>query len=228
MRSKENELFEEILKGSKYRDGIVNPEIWKQVSPKVMFILKETNGFNGDLRNFLKAGGNGKTWNNIARWSRGFKHINEEMSYQRVINYSEERRIKDLSKICAVNLKKSPGGASTDDNVFESQITAADIVILREQIKLYKPDYIICCGDVISKILVNTDVISKRVIEDRVWISHFKIGNKIRSVWKDKNNNTFIIEFRHPNNRSKSHSDKDLFKSLMKIVREHTIKTIGE
>ena len=72
MRNKENELFNKIFEGSKYRDGIVNPEKWEKTSTKVMFVLKETNGLDGDLRDFLKAGGKCTTWNNIARWSALF------------------------------------------------------------------------------------------------------------------------------------------------------------
>lgn len=224
MRNKENELFNKILKGSKYRDGVVNPKRWEQASPKVMFVLKETNELDGDLRDFLNAGGKGTTWNNIARWSALFENINDDISYKEIDNSIKENRKKYLSKICAVNLKKSAGGASTNDKIFKEQITDADIELLREQIKLYKPNYIICCGKIISKFLVNTDNIAKRVIENRKWISHFKIKNKIYSVWRDKNNNAFIIEFRHPNNRSNLYSNEALFKSLLSAIKECEIK----
>ena len=226
MRKKENELFNKIFEGSKYRDGIVNPEKWEKTSTKVMFVLKETNGLDGDLRDFLKAGGKGTTWNNIARWSALFENMNDDISYKKIDNSIKGNRKKYLSKICAVNLKKSAGGAYTNDKEYEVQITDAEIEILREQIKLYKPNYIVCCGKIISKILIKTDNIAKRVIENRKWIKHFEIKKDKYSLWRDKNSNAFIVEFIHPNSRS--YSNEVLFESLMKVVREHTTKTIIE
>ncbi len=71
---KENTLFdrwkqERAEYASFDEDGAVDPEVWEKTTPKIVFILRDTNQLYGDLRRFLREGGDGDIYNNIVRWT---------------------------------------------------------------------------------------------------------------------------------------------------------------
>ncbi len=56
-------------------DGIVDHDRWNSLpeGKHILVILKETNGLQGSLADFLRNGGSDtyyRTWNNVARWFR--------------------------------------------------------------------------------------------------------------------------------------------------------------
>jgi hypothetical protein len=55
------------------------------------------------------------------------------------------RKQRALHSIAAVNLKKSPGGGSTDPSALWTAVTA-DKLFLKRQLTLYGADIVICCG----------------------------------------------------------------------------------
>ena len=58
---------------------------------------------------------------------------------------NEQRRLRELKKIAAVNLKKTSGGhTSNNGEIYRAAVDHHDII--KEQIDLYKADFIICCG----------------------------------------------------------------------------------
>lgn len=204
IQQQENDLFND-WGYTKYRDGIVCEKTWNQTTPKIMFILKETNDLDGDLRNFLQGGGDGKTWNNVARWSAGIKHLDESISYDRVRHYNKERRARDLSRICAVNLKKTTGGSVTDNNALQDFCINNKEQILKQLHLYYKDvDIIICCGQTVAEIFLPLVGLK------------YNANNRLQT---DKNGK-IVISYMHPCIRNtKNTSNEKAFMDLMNLVK---------
>jgi hypothetical protein len=162
IHEKEEELFTEWRDAWKVRvgnssaplmfipDGVVDENAYLESNYKLLFILKEVNGDNEgkgfDLREFLlDEGGRNQTWGNITRWVEGIRQLPKEIAWHEIKDIYDERRIKALRSIVAVNMKKSPGVHTAD----EGQIThaaAQDKKFLKRQFSLYDQDIAICCG----------------------------------------------------------------------------------
>jgi hypothetical protein len=129
-------------------DGVADEAEYLATSPKLLFVLKEVNdlgGGNWDLRQFMREGGRSQTWNNITRWIEGIRRLPQDIPWCDLENIDEERRRRALRSIAAINLKKSPGGHTTDP-VSLMATAAEDKTFLNQQFSLYEPDVVICCG----------------------------------------------------------------------------------
>ncbi len=187
----ENILFEEWKdkRPNLVRDGLVCKDDYLSNSIKVLYILKEANGGNTwDLRKFLRNGGHWRTWNNIVRWQFGFENDNSIQRFNEVNNVSNEIRKKYLRKIAVINLKKVSGGKSS----IPSQIlkySKEDKEYLKKQIKLYKPNIIICCG-------------TGKIVNDIQIVEGIKEWKKTSNgIWYSTNEKLIIIGYYHPQQR---------------------------
>lgn len=146
----ENLLFDEWrqVRDGFVADGVVDEESYVSSNPKLMFILKEVNdpgGGNWDLREFIREGARPQTWDNVTRWAEGIRSLPSEVAWINLAEVTKERRCLALKSICAINLKKSPGGHTTiNQDLWE--IAAQDKEFINKQYALYDPDIIICCG----------------------------------------------------------------------------------
>jgi len=144
IQEKENALFarwkqERPEYASFNEDGVVNPEQWEWTSPKIVFVLRDTNELNGDLREFLKGGGDGDTWNNIVRWA-------EVLLFNKYsTRLDKDYCAKILSSICAINLKKESGKGKANLKKIK-EAAERDKHFIKEQLDLYQPDIVIACG----------------------------------------------------------------------------------
>lgn len=146
----ENEFLEkwsEKYKDKSFlKDGVVDPKIYFKESNKVLFILKEANWTDGrdDMKKYLKdpnlRGNWWKTWNNIARWTIALLDGGEYPKY-----ISREQRANILSRIAFINLKKEGGGSHADSTKI-ADAAKRDSEYIKQQIEMYYPDIIICCG----------------------------------------------------------------------------------
>jgi len=129
-----------------WEDGIVEYNSYSKSSPRILYVLKDPNapGESGNLREFLRNGGYGLTWNPVAFWTYGV--YNDFPNWETVMNLDLKMlRLEWLKKIAAINLKKVPGrGNATDKVIKEYALKCIDE--LKEQIELYCPDMIIVCG----------------------------------------------------------------------------------
>ncbi|WP_143557818.1 hypothetical protein [Solemya velum gill symbiont] len=73
------------------------------------------------------------------------RRLRQDMNWAELETIDNDRRVTTLSLIAAVNLKKSPGGHTTDP-VELIKIADEDRDYLNRQFTLYQPDLIICCG----------------------------------------------------------------------------------
>lgn len=131
-------------------DGVVDEETYLASSPKLLFVLKEANdsdpGPGGwDLRKFLQDGARSQTWDTVTRWVEGIRRLPEDIPWQEVAEVDAERRRRTLRSIAALNLKKFPGGHTTDGGVLRAA-ALEDKLFLEKQFAIYDPDIVIFCG----------------------------------------------------------------------------------
>lgn len=150
MKSKEDELFEEWRQQRPgfVADGLVNEKAYNNAEIKILFILKEVNDPEGggwDLRHFIREGGRPQTWDNVARWVHGIRNIDNVPPWDFYNEIDRNFRIETLQSICAVNLKKSPGGYTANNGTIW-QVMQEDLNFLRRQFSIYKPNFVVCGG----------------------------------------------------------------------------------
>lgn len=91
-------------------DGVICEQLFLNARYKIVYILKEVNGGKSwDLRDFVYEGGRPQTWDNIARWTEGILSWEKEFPWSEMEMDNEQRRLGELKKIAAVNLKKTSG-----------------------------------------------------------------------------------------------------------------------
>ena len=131
-------------------DGVVCEEEYSKSELKIVVILKEVNNpgvSDFDLRVFLRDGApyGAQTWNNIARWVYGIRHRKLMPAWKDFPSMSAEKRAEILQSICAINLKKSPGGSSAIYEELENAVNN-DGALIKKQYEFYNPDITICGG----------------------------------------------------------------------------------
>ena len=188
------------------KDGIVNPEEYINAPLKILILLKEVNGEVHDLRKFLREqGGRAQTWDNVARWVEGILNLDKDYAWKDLEQNNEIRRKKMLNKICAVNVKKTPGGHTADGkNIKKTAKENAEK--LKEQINLYSPDLIICGG---------TDYCYFGGISSE---QHIKWEMTSRGIWYVRENSgRIIVSYSHPEARVKN---SILYYGLLDAIKE--------
>ncbi|MEC5319659.1 hypothetical protein VSX61_12035 [Brenneria populi subsp. brevivirga] len=129
-------------------DGVVSEADYLESGLKLCFVLKEVNDIDGgdwDLRKYVHEGGRWQTWDNVTRWVKCIRSIDHEMGWEKLANISLEDRQQTLRSICAMNLKKTPGGHTTERACFATAVVE-DKLFIQKQYALYHPDITICCG----------------------------------------------------------------------------------
>jgi hypothetical protein len=193
---KENLLFDEWRKKRDgfVADGVVDQEAYLGSDPKIMFVLKEVNDPDGgdwDLRQFLREGGRPQTWDNVTRWMLGIRKLPEDVIWKDLSQITVEQRQAALKTVCAINLKKSPGGHTTDNQSLWGTSTE-DKEFLKKQFDLYDADLTICCGSVTTEILYQLMDFG----QDPDWIT------TSRGIWYHEHKpGHFVIDYAHPEAR---------------------------
>lgn len=203
----QNKVFEKHRK--KYdefcEDGIVNGIDYVMSNFKICYILKETNSSTGfDLAKFVREGCCGATWNNISRWTAGLL-FNKE--FDGVKSISKDDRIKYLAPIAAVNLKKTPGSASSNNKVIR-QFARDDKAFIIDELKAIDPEIIICCG--------TGDIFIEEILDKKS--SDFENVENNDDLFYYWHNDKLIIKYRHPQWRRKT--SEYLFKNLVPYVNK--------
>lgn len=103
---------------------------------------------------------------------------------------NEQRRLRELKKIAAVNLKKTSGGhTSNNGEIYRAAVDHYDII--KEQIDLYKADFIICCG---TEYAFMDACYKDREVD-------WKMTS--RGIWYFRDGKSVVISFSHPEARVK-------------------------
>lgn len=160
IREREEALFARWKEERRYisfvKDGVFDEgeRAWRGEEAKITFVLKDPNwplNVDGDLRESLRDypdKGHWRTWDNIARWSQA---LLEGGAFHEG-RFTHEERWALLRRVSAMNLKKAGGGGSVRNSVIRDY-AKRDWKFLHEQLCLYGPDIILCCGPVVGKAL---------------------------------------------------------------------------
>lgn len=204
LKEKESELFKRWRseRGYKYfiSDGIFDEVEWNKQGIKILFVLKEANWENGnvDLCEYLLSETGStywKTWNNIARWIKAILISGE---YPRSVSKSDKSFW--LRKVAAMNLKKVGGDSVAEDETIYSY-ALSDKQYLKEQICLYNPDIIICCGRGEGK---NADILYDIVFDNgevSEWQTPLTDTKYNYFFWHIKGKKIPVVSFYHPQMR---------------------------
>jgi hypothetical protein len=201
---KENEEnFSKIYGDSFISDGITDINIYNDIKPKILWILKEPNDISEsswDQRDFHK---DVSTYND---WRRTYKLI-IKTTYAIFNNIKEFDNIPDeynirniLHKIAFINIKKKGGGAQANEAIIRNTYYRDKELIL-EQIDLINPDIIINCSRVWNFFI------------DLVSTHDTKPDNEFQYGFKD---NKLIIHAYHPNNTTTT--NEKYFNNIMQYI----------
>jgi len=215
---------------------------WNNAHCKILFLLKEANDEktknqtdeefiknSWDLRSLLFEGAirdknnerrNKLTWGNISRWSYGIKEFAKTGVIPKWENANQRGnkvgRLTHLKTICAVNLNKQPGGASSNKKKIKEYFINHNKPFLISQLALYADtDIIICCGDVVKQLLVT---LFKEIYNEEFKPQQVKI---VDGVWTYRiSNGPLIIGFYHPQQRSKNITNEILYYKLTNAIKD--------
>ncbi len=229
IREKEERLFREWK--SRYHelakrfvsDGAVSENDYQTSNRKIAFILKEVNDEDGggwDLREFLRDGGRGQTWNNVTRWVHGIRNLPSRCEWSFYKKISEAFRKETLKSIVAMNLKKLPGGSSTNRQDLED-VAKKDAPFIKKQYAIYDPDITICGGD------DTADFFMKAVGHKMKWEKTVgDHGDEI--LWYRRNSDPkrpkYVVSYWHPAARGRSNdfslSNDFLLYNLLTVINK--------
>ncbi len=196
-------------------DGVFGEEEWLKQDLKILFVLKEANWENGnaDLCEYLlseKSTNYWRTWNNIARWTQAIRVGGE---YKRKVTKADKTAC--LRTIAALNIKKVGGDAQADDEEIKSY-GVNDAAFLNEQIELYQPDLIICCGRGTGK---NADILHDYVLPHvSEWQSPIgKYNYFLCTLYSGKE--LPVVSFRHPQIRGGHRAFEKSFFDMIEVAQ---------
>lgn len=219
------DLLEGKYGSSKFvRDGIIDKDAWNKAPVKILVILKEPNGEQGnktpegdynlctELSDVKKLKENNvlskyATWRNVFYWQNGLLNIasNSPISFEECKALSKNG---NLNSLAVLNLKKTYGGASSNMKEIET-FGDTDKDLILEQIERIDPDIIITSNVmyILEKILPKEEIVKDLGLGDEYkdWVNQ----------WKRPKKSVCIIRHYHPQATSckefESFSDKIKF-----------------
>ena len=223
IKEQEELLFNRWKSSRKYQhfiaDGVFDEAEWQNQKRRIVFVMKEANwkDDSADMCEWVMSEESPtywKSWNNIVRWTIALLEGGE---YPRYVSRSDKTFW--LKKTAFLNLKK-PGGSARSSDKEIREYARRDANFIREQIGLYDPDIIICCGRGEGK---NADILYEYVFaEDTLssWQEPIGIYNyyfvKLRGTVKM----IPVISFYHPQIIGSHEIFEKRYKDMLRIRRE--------
>lgn len=217
-------------------DGVFDEREWNNQNIKILYVLKEANCWQRDsdgtchcathhkktlnLCNYLlseKSPTYWKTWNNVVRWTQAIRFGGK---YQRSITKSDKS--KYLKTIAALNIKKVAGGSQSDSNKI-LLYGKNDADYIKQQIDLYKPDIIICCGQ--GKVRI-ADILYAYVLITKSNWKKTSNGYHYFLYYPDPNKKIPVLSFQHPQMWGGHVAFKKSYDDMLKIANEFKEQTI--
>lgn len=128
----------------------------------------------------------------------------DDIDFDTVEDLDKYDRKKYLAPISVINLKKTPGKTTSNDSEID-KFAKDDREFIKNQVEIYRPDFIICggIGDIFIKNNLNLDISSWTYVSD--YLSYL--------IYND----TIIVKTYHPACRK---SKKDLFENIVSPIRD--------
>lgn len=193
IREREEALFEEwqCAIGMPFvPDGVVDSKPYSSSSRRLLYVLKEANDYDKDLRSFVRKGAQGATWNNLTRWTKTVHALPNTLDWSKLEYVTLKQRIETLKSIAFMNINKHGGGAQANQKEL-GKIAERDQGFIRKQIQIYDADYMVCCG---------TGDLVKPILPDK----GLKDYRTDRGIWYLRmENEGWLIWFWHPQARIK-------------------------
>ncbi len=130
------------------RDGIICKDQWDKAEKKVLFILKETNDYKGDIAKLIRDKVSKKsrmwrspTFHNIGRWEYGLLNHDGEVP---PFETAHGNRKQALLSCAFMNIKKTSGGRLASAGVKEHARKYRDFI--QREISIISPDIIVFGG----------------------------------------------------------------------------------
>ncbi len=159
------------------KDGIIKESAWLGASPKLLFLLKETNDFPDDIRVLIPNYWKG-LWVNVGRWAYGLQKT-AKGCIPSFTEASQPHNYKTAGESSAImNLKKSPG--KNQSNMEEIRGKAQyDKDFIKEELDIIQPEIVVCGAkfEIAKKII--SELNCKPIDEDS---KCYKIGE---TLWID-------------------------------------------
>ncbi|NQT23576.1 MAG: hypothetical protein HQ579_09110 [Candidatus Omnitrophica bacterium] len=199
-----DEIWQDLVKRYKKicKDGIIEPDIYNSLKgkdePKILFVLKETNAFSGDLRELLKE----RPWKGIVRLIIGILEDFPEYDEVEKILANQNKRIEYIKKAAVINLKKTTGTSSSNPDVINAY-ACRDKGLLKKQIDdLIRPHYIIAGG----------------TMSPLIWLLDLDImpNNPVANSVKYKKIDAWVVPCRH--HPSRDTKPRDTYSQLKKAI----------
>lgn len=194
------------------RDGIVDYEAWEaQETPKVCYLLKEAyvkdKPFH-DLSKELSCALWGIWRHKIPFWTQGVYDAQvAPKAFKPKMSENERRGIID--RIAVVNIKKSNGNTSSDDNDLMKYVRE-DEELLRRELTIIEPDVIICGY---------TFHLARNVLE----------GMEVFPTGDGKWRNSLVIDYYHPSNWHGAAGNTEIhYYALREICRSELKRVKGD
>lgn len=203
IRKKEDLLFEQWRK--KYPndfviDGAPYPEVFEISMSRCLIILKDVNIDSADekrdfpLREQLAEAPH-NWWRTIANWCEGISRIHGNETENPSWSELQKVPLADCLKPFAfMQIKKNTGGGSVDADTLGKH-TQANKSEIREQINIYQPKMIVCCGvgNLVAEVLEDNPK-NLEWKETRRGVRHVKL--------QLNGQRTFLIDYMHPSVRA--------------------------
>ena len=128
----------------------------------------------------------------------------DDIDFDTVEDLDKYDRKKYLAPISVINLKKTPEKTTSNDSEID-KFAKDDREFIKNQVEIYRPDFIICggTGDIFIKNNLNLDISSWTYVSD--YLSYL--------IYND----TIIVKTYHPAYRK---SKKDLFENIVSPIRD--------
>lgn len=212
MNSKIHKLYEkynDLFRGQPVAfDGVVDEDKYLKTDVKIAFLLKDVNGEETKIEDGIKTTtmisedweyvkilreeiinpekGLYKTWPNACLWIEVFRNSN--VSYMDCLTnegqFDENRLRNHMLEVAIVNIKKTPGGGSSNyDEIRESAITNKELLL--EEFDILAPQLIICGGTFEFAKLIY-DISGDKIMRLPSGAEYFKLGDRV------------FLEFVHP------------------------------
>lgn len=182
-------------------DGVINPERYFSGEERVLFLLKEAYG-NGKsfslVEDYLKKQDIkiSNIWKRVSLWVKVLQHYIQK---HEILTFTKNNEITHngnvyLEKIAVVNVKKSDGKSTSDDENLR-QYVVRDKFELFSQLQICDPTIIVCgnTGNYLKSIVgeYGCELVQKNTIEREHFIYNFELNG----------HNVVVINFWHPSNQ---------------------------